>query len=356
MSNPTPPWVQETLHRGIVIPAHPLALTRDRKLDERRQRALTRYYHAAGSGGIAVGVHTTQFEIRLPRHGLFQPVLELAARTAKACDAASGCQTIRIAGICGPTPQAVAEASLARDLDYHLGLLSLGGMTHLDEDGLIEHCKTVANEIPLMGFYLQPAVGGHLLSVSFWRRFVSIENVAAIKIAPFNRYQTLDVIRAVAETGRAGSIALYTGNDDAIVQDLLARHEMEGPTGPVRLGFSGGLLGHWACWTRHAVKLLAECQHHRTQESIPSSLLTLAGQITDCNGAFFDTAHAFAGCIPGIHEVLRRQGLLDNLLCLDPSATLSPGQSSEITRVQRAYPDLNDDAFVREHLDEWLAD
>ncbi len=356
MSNSPPPWVLETLHRGIVIPAHPLALTHDRKLDERRQRALTRYYHAAGSGGIAVGVHTTQFEIRLPHHGLFQPVLELAARTAQACDTASGRRTIRIAGICGPTTQAVAAAILARDLDYHLGLLSLGGLPQLDEDRLIEHCKTVANEIPLMGFYLQPAVGGRLLSVSFWRRFASIENVAAIKIAPFNRYQTLDVIRAVAESGRAGSIALYTGNDDTIVYDLLTRHEADGPTGPVRLGFSGGLLGHWACWTRKAVELLAECHHQRTQGIIPASLLTLAARVTDCNGAFFDAAHAFAGCIPGIHEVLRRQGLLDNLLCLDPSATLSPGQSSEITRVQRAYPDLNDDAFVREHLDEWLAD
>jgi dihydrodipicolinate synthase/N-acetylneuraminate lyase len=348
-------WVLEKLRSGLVIPAHPLALTEQRRLDERRQHALTRYYHAAGAGGVAVGVHTTQFEIREPQHGLFKPVLKLAAETIAACDKASGRQTVRIAGICGPTAQAVAEAQFARETGYHAGLLSLSALRTADDDALLEHCRTVAREIPLMGFYLQPAVGGRVLPFNFWRRFAEIPNVIAIKIAPFNRYQTLDVVRAVAEAGRAGEVALYTGNDDSIVTDLLTEYAVPTATGEVQLRIVGGLLGHWACWTQAAVKLLDECKVARTRGNVPARLLTLAAQVTDCNAAFFDAANGFAGCIAGIHEVLRRQELMTNTLCLNPREQLSPGQREEINRVWRAYPHLNDDEFVRQNLEPWLA-
>ena len=331
---PMPPdWVLAAVREGMVIPAHPLALTAARKLDERRQAALTRYYLAAGAGGIAVGVHTTQFAIR--EHALLRPVLELARATA-------GTNTVLIAGICGRTEQAFNEAQLARELGYHAGLLSLAALKTASDDELIAHCRRIAQEIPLFGFYLQPAAGGRLLSYEFWRRFSEIPNVIAIKMAPFNRYQTLDVLRGVADGGRAGDIALYTGNDDSIVIDLLTQ------------GIVGGLLGHWACWTRKAVELLNECKRVRGSKTIPASLLTLATQVTDCNAALFDAANNYAGCIPGIHEVLRRQGLLEGTWCLDSAETLGPGQADEITRVHRAYPHLNDDAFVAEHLAEWL--
>ncbi|HYT61384.1 MAG TPA: hypothetical protein VEL06_14505 [Haliangiales bacterium] len=347
-------WVRARLRGGLVIPAHPLALTSGRKLDVRRQRALTRYYHAAGAGGIAVGVHTTQFAIRDPKHGLFKPVLQLAAETIADCDARQATATVRIAGICGPTPQAVAEATFARATGYHAGLLSLAALKEADEDQLIAHCETVAREIPLFGFYLQPAVGGRVLPRSFWQRFVAIANVVAIKIAPFNRYQTFEVVRGVAEAGRAADIALYTGNDDNIVLDLLTEYAVPTDRGAVRVRLVGGLLGHWACWTRKAVDLLSECQRWCGRKTIPSSMLTVAAQVTDCNAAFFDATHNFAGSIAGIHEVLRRQGLLEGTWCLDPHETLSPGQMEEIDRVYRDYPHLHDDDFVREHKDEWL--
>ncbi len=351
--HPEPPeWVRAALHAGQVIPAHPLALTAEGRLDERRQRALTRYYHAAGAGGVAVGVHTTQFEIR--DHGLYAPVLALAAETIDACDAATGRQTVRIAGVTGPTAQAVAEAQTAREAGYQAGLLSMAALPEADVDALVAHAEAVAREIPLFGFYLQPAVGGRVLPEVFWRRFVEIPNVVAIKIAPFNRYQTLDVVRAVAEAGRAADVALYTGNDDHILLDLLTEYVVETAAGPVRLGMVGGLLGHWACWTRCAVDHLDACRRARAAGTLSSDLLTLAEQITDANAAFFDAANAFAGCIPGIHEVLRRQGLLETTRCLNPREVLSPGQSDEIDRIYRAYPHLNDDDFVAEHLDEWL--
>jgi len=337
-----------------VIPAHPLALTAERRLDERRQRGLTRYYHAAGAGGLAVGVHTTQFAIRDPKHGLLAPVLTLAAQTMAEADTARRRQTVLIAGICGATPQACAEARLARELGYHAGLLSLGALKAADEAALLAHCRAVARVIPLIGFYLQPAVGGRALGYGFWRRFVEIPNAVAIKIAPFNRYQTLDVVRAVAQSGRAGELALYTGNDDNILVDLLTCYAISTARGTVRLTIVGGLLGQWACWTKPAVALLAQCRQMRGQERVPARMLTLAAQITECNAAIFDAAHHFAGCIPGIHEVLRRQGLLANTLCLDPNERLSPGQAQEIARVCRAYPHLNDDQFVRENLARWL--
>ena len=352
---PMPPdWVRTALRDGQVIPAHPLALDSRGKLDERRQRALTRYYHAAGAGGIAVGVHTTQFEIREAQHGLLEPVLALAAETVAECDAVSGRQTIRIAGVVGGTQQAEGEAGLAHDLGYHAGLLSLAALRDADDDDLITHCRTVARRIPLVGFYLQPAVGGRVLAPSFWRRFVEIPNVVAIKIAPFNRYRTFDVVRAVAEAGRADEVALYTGNDDHILLDLVTKYAVETGRETVRLGMTGGLLGHWACWTRRAVDHLEICKRARSDSAVSGDVLTLAEQITDANAALFDVANAFAGCIPGIHEVLRRQGLLESTRCLNPNETLSPGQADEIERIYRSYPHLNDDRFVEAGLSEWL--
>src|SRR5664279_787769 len=351
---PQPPaWALDRLRDGLVIPAHPLALTRQRKLDECRQRALTRYYLAAGAGGLAVGVHTTQFAIREPKHGLLRPVLELAARTALEQTGGMG-QPVMIAGICGRTPKAVGEAQLAREVGYHAGLLSLGALREATERELLSHCRTVAHEIPLVGFYLQPAVGGRLLPFKFWRRFVEIPNVIAIKIAAFNRYQTFDVVRAVAEAGRAGHIALYTGNDDHILLDLLTEWTVPTLRGTQRVRIVGGLLGQWACWTRGAVEMMERCKKLRGAKLIPAELLTLAEQLTDANAAIFDAAHGFSGCIVGIHEVLRRQGLLTNALSLDPHERLSPGQAAEITRVCAVYPRLTDDDFVRANLSVWL--
>jgi dihydrodipicolinate synthase/N-acetylneuraminate lyase len=352
---PLPPrFAIENLRAGLVIPAHPLALTESRKLDERRQRALTRYYHAAGAGGIAVGVHTTQFEIHLPQHGLYRPVLELAAETLDALEGGDRGAMVRVAGVIGPTAQATREAATARELGYHVVLLSLAALKNASDGELLDHCRAVAEVMPLMGFYLQPAAGGRLLSYNFWRRMAEIPNLMAIKMAPFNRYQTLDVVRAVAMTGRLGEIALYTGNDDHILLDLVSVHELETPRGVARAEIVGGLLGHWACWTRRAVEQFERCRETRHAASVPASLLAEAIRVTDCNAAFFDTAHAFAGCIPGIHEVLRRQGLMATTATLNPADCLSPGQVEEIDRVCRSYPEMNDDEFVREHLDDWL--
>ncbi|MBI1763106.1 MAG: dihydrodipicolinate synthase family protein [Acidobacteria bacterium] len=335
---------------GAVIPAHPLALTAERKLDERRQRALTRYYCAAGAGGLAVGVHTTQFAIRDPRVALFEPVLQLALETMREHEQRRGQALIKVAGVCGPTPQACAEAGFARGLGYDLGLLSLAALPLATTAELIAHCRAVAEIIPLFGFYLQPAVGGRLLDYHFWRAILEIENVVAIKVAPFNRYQTLDVVRALAESGRHTEVALYTGNDDNIVADLLTEFRVAGQ----RLHFAGGLLGHWAVWTRRAVELLAEIKAARINGQV-FELLARAAEITDANAVLFDAAHNFAGCIAGLHEVLRRQGLLVGRWCLDPREDLSPGQMEEIDRLYAQYPQLNDDAFVAEHLESWLA-
>jgi len=350
-----PGELREYLRTGHMIPAHPLALTADRKLDERRQRALTRYYCAAGVGGVAVGVHTTQFEIREPRHGLFEPVIRLAGETVDACAAASNRPIAKVGGVCGDTPQAVREAEFLAGAGYHAGLVSLAALKDADIDQLVAHCKAVADIIPVFGFYLQPAVGGRLLPTAFWRRFAEIENVVAIKIAPFNRYQTFDVIRGVAEAGRAGDVALYTGNDDNIVLDLLTPFRVASGDSAVTLRFVGGLLGHWAFWTKKAVELLEEC--HRIVAAggpTPQALLVRANEVTDSNAAAFDAGNGFAGCIAGVHEILLRQGLLAGLWTLNPNEGLSPGQKEEIDRVHAAYPHLNDDAFVAEHLDEWL--
>lgn len=347
-----PRSVRNALRRGVVIPAHPLAVTEESRLDERRQRALSRYYVAAGAGGLAVGVHTTQFEIRDPAYGLYEPVLGLAAEVM---NREAPPDFIRIAGICGRTAQATGEAETARSLGYHAGLLSLTAMKGATDDALIAHCRAVADIIPVMGFYLQPAVGGLLLSYGFWRRFVELEGVVAIKIAAFNRYHTLDVLRALAESGRHEDITLYTGNDDNIVMDLLTEHAFQCGDSRRSVRFKGGLLGHWAVWTRGAVALLQECQGASSAgEPVAQHLLTRAIEVTDCNAAFFDPAHGFSGCIPGIHEVLRRQGLFEGTWCLNPDEKMSPGQYDEISRVYQAYPHLNDDRFVAEHRDEWL--
>jgi len=351
--NQMPDDIRKTLQRGLVIPAHPLALNASRKLDERRQRALSRYYIAAGAGGLAVGVHTTQFEIRDRKIGLLEPALRLASEEM---NRAANRPLVRIAGICGQTEQAEKESQLARDLGYHAGLLSLAAMKDVGDDDLIAHCKVLADHIPLVGFYLQPAVGGRVLPYSFWRRFAEIENVVAIKIAPFNRYQTLDVVRAVVESGR-DDIALYTGNDDSIVLDLITPFRFNVNGKIVERRIVGGLLGHWSVWTKRAVEILEHCQTFcqvKPYFQRADQMLQLAAQTTDCNAAFFDAANGFKGCIAGLHEVLRRQGLLDGIWCLDPEETLSPGQSEEIDRVYRAYPHLNDNEFVERHRDEWL--
>jgi dihydrodipicolinate synthase/N-acetylneuraminate lyase len=339
------------LKNGAVIPAHPLALNAQRKLDERHMVALTRYYCDAGAGGIAAGVHTTQFAIREPKFALFEPVLNLIAATVANYEGVSGKRILKIAGVCGETRQAVREAAFAREAGYDLGLLSLAAMAAASDAELIAHCQAVAREIPLFGFYLQPAVGGRALSYSLWRDFCQIESVAAIKVAPFNRYQTLDVLRGVADSGRASEIALYTGNDDNIIPDLLADFRLNGGT----FHFAGGLLGQWAVWTKCAVELLETIQSCRCNNGNGAlEILERSASLTDANGALFDVRNGFRGCIAGLHEILRRQGLLKGRWCLHPNEDLSPGQLEEIDRVCASYPDLQDDNFVRSNLDRWL--
>jgi dihydrodipicolinate synthase/N-acetylneuraminate lyase len=339
------------LKKGAVLPATPLALDQERKLDERRQVALTRYYCEAGAGGIAAGVHTTQFAIRNPRFGLFEPVLRLVASTASEVERTSGRRMLKIAGLCGETEQAVREAKFARETGFELGLLSLAALTGATDAELIAHCRAVGEIIPLLGFYLQPAVGGRVLNYGFWLDFCQIESVAGIKVAPFNRYQTLEVIRAVADSGRASDIALYTGNDDNIIPDLLADFRLKRGT----FKFSGGLLGQWAVWTKRAVELLQDIQKCRIEGRGALEILARSASLTDANAALFDARNQFAGCIPGLHEILRRQGLLAGRWCLDPDEDLSPGQLEEIDRVCASYPDLQDNDFVQSNLHRWLS-
>lgn len=341
------------LRAGAVIPAHLLALQADRTLDARRQQALTRYYLDAGAGGVAVGVHSTQFAIR--EVGLYRPVLELAMRTAQDWTPLGGRRPLfMVAGLAGKTEQALNEARIARDLGYHAGLLSLAAMPGADETALITHCEAVADVMPLMGFYLQPAVGGLLLSESFWQRFSEIDNVVAIKMAPFNRYRTLDVVRGVVAAKAEDRITLYTGNDDHIVLDLLTPFTFMRDGAPVTVRVRGGLLGHWSVWTERAVQIFERIQAAILAQQIDADLLSLDAQITDCNAALFDVAHDFLGCIAGCHEILRRQGLLEGIWCLNPHEGLSPGQAEALTRVQHDYPHLVDDAFVTKNLGRWL--
>lgn len=351
------PSLLDKLRSGCVIVAHPLALQKDNSIDERRQRALTRYYLAAGAGGLAVGVHTTQFAIHDPQIGLYRPVLELAMETAREAASRTDCDApIMIAGILGETGQAVREAHLARELGYHLGLLSLTALRGKSADELVDHCRQVADVMPVMGFYLQEVISRMVLPAEFWQRFIAIPNVHAVKIAPFNRYQTLDVLEAVAQSGRSGEIALYTGNDDNIIADLLTRYEftVDGRTVPLRI--VGGLLGQWACWTSKAVEHMGRIKGVRESgESVPHELITLASQLTLANREIFDARNHFAGCIPGISYVLKRQGLLADTGTLDPNERLSSGQAEKIDRIIRDYPHLTDDDFVKANLQEWLA-
>lgn len=346
-------YLRRRLLKGLVIPAHPLALKKDRTFDEASQARLSRYYLDSGAGGLAVGVHTTQFAIHDPKIGLLEPVWRLAGETVRS---RGDSETILVAGVCGDTQQAVGEAALATSIGYDTGLLSLSAMKEAAESTLLDHCRCVSEAIPLFGFYLQPAVGGRVLSYRFWRAFCELPNVVAIKVAPFNRYQTLDVVRALHDSSRANEIALYTGNDDAIVMDLCSEYFIDGSMLDSPIRFRGGLLGHWACWTKSAVDLHRRCQQvfslpAMEREEELRELLGLSHQVTDMNAAIFDAANQFHGCIAGIHEVLYRQGLMTSNLCLDERESLSPGQSAEIDRVQSLYPHLLDDAFVKE----WMA-
>lgn len=343
--------IRTLLQQGLVIPAHPLALTKDLKLDEKHQRALTRYYCDAGAGGVAVGVHTTQFAIRDCKPALFQPVLELAYEEVRAFEKRSGKSIAKVGGICGDTRQACAEAAILRHVGYDCGLLSLAALSDASNEALIEHCREVGKVIPIMGFYLQPAVGGRPLNADFWESFVEIDSVVAIKVASFDRYQTMEVLRAVAHSGRAPEIALYTGNDDNIVADLLTEFRF----GERTAHFVGGLLGQWAVWTRRAVELLQSVHDAKNNQASLNTVLSRGAEITDANAAIFDAKNLFRGSVPGIHEVLRRQGLMTGRWCLDPNETLSEGQLEEIDRVYSTYPLLNDDEFVAMHLDRWLS-
>jgi len=349
-----PSFIRQKVKRGVVIPAMPLALNPDRSFDEKHQRALIRYYIDSEVGGIAVGVHSTQFQIREPEIGLFKPVLSLVSRTIDSyCKPGSG--ILKVAGICGKTDQALNEAEFAVETDYHAGLLSLAAFADDDIPSMIDHCEKIARVMPIFGFYLQPSVGGRILPYAFWRKFAEIENVLAIKIAPFNRYQTLDVIRAVCDAGREDDIALYTGNDDNIVIDLLTKYWIQSESLEKQVRIVGGLLGHWSVWTKNVVDLLMQIHDlAENQLPIPPRMLSLAQEITDANAVIFDAANNFSGCIPGIHEVLRRQGLFRGIWCLDENEKLSPGQAEEIDRVYSSYPHLNDDTFVSDNLERWL--
>jgi len=350
-------FIADKLRSGCVIPAHPLALQSNNRIDELHQRALTCYYLAAGAGGLAVGVHTTQFAIHNPKIGLYHPVLELAIETVRQFTApADREEPIMIAGIVGDTKQALQEAHLARELGYHIGLLSLTTLKGKSIDELIDHSRLVAEVIPIMGFYLQETISKMTLPPEFWQKFVTIPNVLAVKIAPFNRYQTLDVLEAVARSGRADEISLYTGNDDNIILDLLTRHEFKISGRPVTLRIAGGLLGQWACWTQKAVEHLALIKALRENNTpVSHDLLTMAGQLTLANKAIFDAENQFRGCISGISYVLKRQGLLGQIHTLDPNERLSEGQTERIDNVIRDYPYLTDDEFVKENLNQWLS-
>lgn len=345
-----PEAIDRTFREGTVIPAHLLALDAERRLDARRQRALTRYYLDAGVGGLAVGVHSTQFAIR--DVGLYEPVLRLAAQTT--ADWAKR-PTVLVAGVAGRTAQAVSEAETARGLGYHVALVSLSALRGASEDELVEHCRAVAEVMPAMGFYLQTAVGGIELGASFWRRFSAIRNVVAVKIAPFSRYRTLDVVRGVVEAGAEERVVLYTGNDDHIVLDLVTPLVVRRAGEDVTLRIGGGLLGHWSVWTRRAVGLHARIRRAVAARAVDDAILALHARVTAMNAALFDVAHGFRGCLAGCHEVLRRQGILEGTWCLDPDETLSPGQAEELDRVTAAWPELTDDEFVRENLGRWLS-
>ncbi|MGM9974187.1 MAG: dihydrodipicolinate synthase family protein [Clostridiaceae bacterium] len=340
----------ELLHSGTAIPALPLALNEDRTFDELHERMLLNYYIDSGVGGLAVGVHTTQFNIRDPKVNLYERILRIASEEIEA--AGLHRPFIKIAGVCGPTEQAIKEASIAVKYNYDIALLSMGGLNDYSEEELLKRTREIAKIIPVFGFYLQTAAGGRVFSYDFWESFMNIEGVVGVKTAPFNRYQTLDVLRAVCSSPRCEEIAVYTGNDDNIVVDLLTTYEFNVQGKTVKKDIIGGLLGHFAVWTSKAAELMEEVKKAKASKDI-TALLTKNVQVTDCNGAFFDVRNNFAGCIAGINEVLARQGLLKGNWCLDPEELLGPGQAEEIDRVYREYPELNDDDFVKENLPKW---
>ena len=353
--NDLPPAILRKIMEGTVIPAIPLALDAGRHFDERRQKALVRYYIDAGAGGIAIGVHTTQFDIRLPEYGLYKPVVSCVGRTIDEYAAGKGKKIVKIGGICGRTPQAILEAAFLRDSGFHAGLLSMAAFKQGTVKSMIAHVRKVAGILPVFGFYLQPAAGGRILPYRFWRELVEIDNVIGIKIAPFNRYQTIDVVRAVCDAGREEEVVLYTGNDDNIVADLVTEYRIVSNGKFKRVRIRGGLLGQWSVWTSTAVTLHKQCREISQKNlPVPQELLALGAQLTEANAVIFDAANGYAGCIPGIHEVLRRQGLLAGTWCLNTSEKLSAGQSAELDRIYASYPHLADDGFVKEHLAEWL--
>lgn len=348
-SKELPTEINHLLQQGTVIPAHPLALKANLKMDEERQGMLTRYYMASGAGGIAVGVHTTQFEIRNEGIDLLEPVLKIAAEEIYHADLKR--PFIKVAGIVGSTDAALKEAELAIKYGYHLGLVSMGGLSSWSESDLIKRIERIAGVIPVFGFYLQPAVGGRILSYEFWKDLADIPNVHAIKVAAFNRYQTLDVVRAVCNSSRKNEIALYTGNDDNIIADLLTPYRFFIDGEIIEKRFVGGLLGHWAVWTKKAADLFHEIKRCvKDGKDCTEKLLSDGIIVTDMNAVIFDAKNSFRGCIAGIHEVLRRQGLLDGIWCLSPSEKLSPGQMEEIDRVYEQYPQFTDDDFVKQFL------
>ena len=350
-----PPEIINKIMEGAVIPAIPLALDADRRFDEKRQKALVRYYIDAGAGGIAIAVHTTQFGIRLPEHGLFKPVVSCVGRTIDEFAAIKGKKIVKIGGVCGRTPQALAEAAFLRENGFHAGLLSMAAFRDDTVEAMIAHAREVAEILPVFGFYLQPSVGGRILPYGFWRELVEIDNVIGIKIAPFNRYQTIDVVRAVCDAGREEEVVLYTGNDDNIVADLLTEFRIVSGGREKRVRIRGGLLGQWSVWTRNAAALHEQIREISHKDlPVPQSLLALGAQLTEANAVIFDAVNGYSGCIPGIHEVLRRQGLLAGTWCLNPAETLSAGQSAELDRIYSSYPHLADDAFVKQHLAEWF--
>lgn len=343
----------EILKAGTVIPATPLVLDENRRLDEKGQRLLMNYYLDCGVGGIATAVHTTQFEIRRPEYNLFEPILKIVSDEIDRYEKRTGKVIVKVAGVCGETEQTVREAELARDCGYDAVLLSPGGLNDKSEEYMIERTRAVAEVMPVIGFYLQTACGGRQFTYRYWERVCATENVVAIKCASFNRYSTLDVVRAAVMSDRCDDITLYTGNDDNIVIDLLTKYRFEKDGKTVERGFDGGLLGHWSVWTKKAVELFERIKAEKDKNEIPTELLTLAAEVTDTNSAFFDTAHTFKGCIAGLHEILRRQGLMKNIYCLNPDETLSEGQAAELDRVWKMYPHLNDDEFIRANVENW---
>ena len=341
------------LKRGTVIPATPLALDENRCFDEKGQRLLMNYYLNCGVGGIATAVHTTQFEIRKPEINLFEPVLKIVSEEIDKFEKQNDTVIVKVEGVCGKMEQAVKEAELAKQYGFDAVLLSPGGLNDMSEDYMIERTKAVAAVMPVIGFYLQTACGGRQFTYNYWEKVCAVENVVAIKCASFNRYTTLDVVRAVAMSERCKDITLYTGNDDNIVIDLLTQYKFEKDGKTIIKGFDGGLLGHWSVWTKKAVEIFEKTQAEKKKDSVSAEMLTLAAEVTDTNSAFFDTAHNFSGCIAGLHEILRRQGLMSNIYCLNPDETLSQGQLEELNRIQEKYPHLSDDEFIKQHIDEW---